>query len=321
MQLVIDSIDPKMPFLEEALDRVRSQEYVTAALSDRFENTQIAEVRLVRHKMGRRCAIAYYLENGAVAIGKARAKGLDRYSCELQRLLWEGGFDDRSADGISVPEVLGEIPEWEMWLQMKVPGRMATDLLAESQGMALAPKVAEAARKLHLSGNIPRRQQSMADELNILRDRLPKVAQIHPQWQGRIEAILDKCDRLGAKTPEFSPCGIHRDFYGDQIMVDGDRLYLIDLDLYCLGNPALDIGNFIAHITEYSLRVLGNPDALSDRETAITDRFVQFHGAGMSEAIAAYTTLTLVRHIYISTQIGDRRPFTEALLQLCEERL
>jgi len=37
--------------------------------------------------------------------------------------------------------------------------------------------------------------------------------------------------------------------------------------------------------------------------------------------VRSYTTLTLVRHIYISTQIAERRPFTEALLELCEQRL
>jgi hypothetical protein len=34
-----------------------------------------------------------------------------------------------------------------------------------------------------------------------------------------------------------------------------------------------------------------------------------------------YKTLTLVRHIFISKQLEDRRAFTEGLLELCEERL
>lgn len=65
--------------------------------------------------------------------------------------------------------------------------------------------------------------------------------------------------------------GIHHDFYGDQVIVMGDRLWLLDLDLYCQVHPALDMGNFIAHITEFSLREWGNPAALADRETALTE--------------------------------------------------
>ena len=35
----------------------------------------------------------------------------------------------------------------------------------------------------------------------------------------------------------------------------------------------------------------------------------------------AWTTLTLARHIALSTEFSDRRPFTAHLLDLCEQRL
>ncbi|AFZ34479.1 aminoglycoside phosphotransferase [Stanieria cyanosphaera PCC 7437] len=316
--------DPKMPFLAEALNPIKVQKYLTKALFNQFKNIQLHAIRVIRHKLGRRCAIAYELTvdtQSLVIIGKARAKGLDHHSYELQRSLWQAGFSEDSSDGISVPEPLGIIPEWQMWLQKKVPGTIATDLLPGTEGVAIASKIAEAAHKLHQTGIFTRRCHTMSDELNILHERLPQVAQQYPQWEKRLEQILSKCDRLGANTPELSQCGIHRDFYGDQVIVNGEHLYLIDLDLYCQGNPALDIGNFIAHITEYSLRILGNPNALADREAAMAERFIQFHGEAIRLGIQSYTTLTLVRHIYISTQISDRSSFTEAILELCEQRL
>jgi hypothetical protein len=337
--------DPKMPFLAEAIDPIKVQKCLTKSLAYKFKNIQLHGIRVIRHKPGRRCAIAYEItiktpskqgrnsffncnlfsllpsKQFLVIIGKARAKGLDRHSYELQRSLWNGEFTEDCTEGIAVPEPLGIIPPWQMWLQKKVPGTVTTDLLAGIDGVSLASKIAEAAHKLHQTGIFPRRCHTMADELSILRDRLPKVAQQYPQWEKRLERILQKCVRLGADTPEFPPCGIHRDFYGDQVIVNGNRLYLIDFDLYCQGNPALDIGNFIAHITEYSLRILGNPDALVDREAAMIERFVRFHGEAIRSAIQSYTTLTLVRHIYISTQIDDRRSFTPAILELCEQRL
>ena len=54
---------------------------------------------------------------------------------------------------------------------------------------------------------------------------------------------------------------------GHRIVGDG-RLYLLDFDLYCLGDPALDAGNFIAHVTEQSLRELGDATALAPVEEA-----------------------------------------------------
>jgi hypothetical protein len=34
-----------------------------------------------------------------------------------------------------------------------------------------------------------------------------------------------------ATWPPPARCGIHRDFYADQVIVDGSRLYLLDFDL------------------------------------------------------------------------------------------
>src|SRR5439155_8520258 len=120
--------------------------------------------------------------------------------------------------------------------------------------------------------------------------------------------------------PEPTTCGIHRDFYADQVIVDGERLFLLDFDLYCEGDPALDIGNFLGHITEQSLRILGDAGALADRERAMEERFVELTGTAPA-AVRAYATLTLVRHVYLSTLSPDRRLFTQSLIELCEERL
>src|SRR2546428_5003261 len=181
-----------------------------------------------------------------------------------------------------------------MWLQRKVPGRPATDLLAAPAGVALARKIAEAACKLHRAGVPAERRHTMADELNILKTRLPAVAPPGSLWGRRVARLLDAADRLGAATPEATTCGIHRDFYADQVIVDGQRLFLLDFDLYCEGDPALDIGNFLGHVTEQSLRTLGDPMALADREAELEERFVELSGTAMRRAIRAYATLTLV---------------------------
>jgi len=161
----------------------------------------------------------------------------------------------------------------------------------------------------------------MSDELRILHERIPLVTQQYPQWEKRLERIIEASNHLGENTPEPKCCGIHRDFYPDQVIINNSRLYLIDLDLYCEGNPALDIGNFIGHIQEYSLRTFGNSQVLQEYENVLAERFIQLTSDKFLTAIQSYTTLTLVRHIHISTQFAERRHFTEALLNLCEQRL
>jgi hypothetical protein len=74
-------------------------------------------------------------------------------------------------------------------------------------------------------------------------------------------------------------------------------------------------------VTEQSLRTTGDPGTLSPVETAIEERFLELSGEHRRCAVHAYATLTLARHVFLSTQLPGRRASTDALLELCEERL
>ncbi|MBE9070812.1 phosphotransferase [Leptolyngbya cf. ectocarpi LEGE 11479] len=330
-------IDPKIPFLETALNPRQAKYQFCMFIPD---IQQVTAAKLLRHKLGRRALIEYRIDTHSgplTLLGKIRAKGTDYNSYYIQQALWNRGFDDNSADGYSVPKPVGVIPEWRMWLQRKVPGVAATELLPTTSGVAVCRRIAGLAHKLHGTPMPTAKQQTLTDELDILHTRLPQVAQKYPHWQPRIEKILDACNQLVARhsATDHTAVGIHRDFYSDQVLVDCElisqrwryRIWLVDLDLYCQGHPALDIGNFIAHITEQSLREMDNPNAMVDREAALRDTFIDtFSTPGLPAKslryeIELYTFLTLVRHIHISTHIAERNHCTEAILALCETRL
>ena len=323
--------DPAMPSLALALDPEEAQRQFLRRLpqlAGEHGVVHLRKIRVTRYKPGRRCMIEYDVEverpdtplEVVTLIGKVRVRRFGKSGYRLLSALWDAGFRLDSQDGISVPKPIGTVSKFQMWLQRKVPGRPATDLLAAPAGVALARKIAEAACKLHRAGVSAERRHTMADELNILKTRLPAVAPPGSLWGRRIARLLDAADRLGAATPEATTCGIHRDFYADQVIVDDGRLFLVDFDLYCEGDPALDIGNFLGHVTEQSLRTLGDPEALADRKHAMEERFVELSGVAPA-AVRAYATLTLVRHVYLSTLFAERRPFTQSLIELCEARL
>jgi hypothetical protein len=57
-------------------------------------------------------------------------------------------------------------------------------------------------------------------------------------------------------------------------------------------------------------------------QSDLEDRYAQqWDEPGARAAVRAYTTLTLVRHIHISSQFPDRQHCTLPLLDLCESRL
>jgi hypothetical protein len=324
--------DPAMSTLAAALDAAKVRRRFRGRLRRLTgENglPHLRTIRVVRYKPGRRCVIEYDVEvewpdaapEMVTLIGKVRRLRSGKSGYRLLNALWDAGFGADSADGITVAEPIGVVPEFRMWLQRKVHGQVATDLLAAPGGEDLVRRIAEAAHKIHRAGVLAKRRHSMADELRILHERLPSVACSEPRWAGRIQRLLDACDRLGAGTLKPEPCGIHRDFYADQVIVAGPRLCLIDFDLYCEGDPALDIGNFLGHIREQSLRSLGDPEALADLEVAMEERFVELAGEETRPAVGAYKLLTLARHVHLSTLFPGRRPFTGNLLELCEEYL
>lgn len=326
------ALDPDMPLVARALDpREIDRQFGRIGLhnGDDPEGRRLREITVVRHKPGRRCLIEYVFRDDeparktapATLLGKLSARGPDTACYELSEALIDAGFQASCRDGVSVPAPVGIVPELHMWLQRKVPGRLATDALAGTNSIAVAARVAEAAHKLHNSDIRPRRRHNMADELRILHDRLRRLAGAEPAWDSRLSRLLDACDRLAAGVPDPDVRPIHRDFYPDQVLVDGNRLHLLDFDLCCFGDPALDIGNFAAHLKEFALRRMGDPEAMAPQENALVERFLELDGFDTRASIDAYITLTLARHVHISTQFPDRRNFTGDLLELCEQRL
>ncbi len=296
-------------------------------LEQRLGHYRVAAIEVIRHKPGRRCLISYRLRpsgaNGPdmVILGKARAKGLDDRTFEFQSALWLDAFAEDSRDGMSVPRPIGVIPEWRMWLQQLVPGTPATSLCRPTADVAVLRPMADAIFKLHRTDHAVSRRHTVQDELNILRRGLDSVARDRPEWHSRIRRLYSACEQVAAILNGTELCLVHRDFYPDQVVVSKSRRYLVDLDLHCMSDPALDVGNFSGHLVEHGLRVHGRADACARLVAGFERRYVQLAGQEVMPRIEAYRILTLTRHIYISTLFSERRWMTERLMHLCQREL
>lgn len=326
------AVDAELPTVAAALNPASVGEELKRhlpRLSGADGVLKLRAIRVVRHKPGKRCVIEYDVRrkvNGVktdrlTLIGKIRSRRSGNEGYRQQELIWNAGFDANSADGISVPEPVGVISEFKMWCQRKVAGEVATKLLTGASGVAVARRIATAIHKLHRANLPTEKTHTMADELRILRECFAKMAAQHPRSSARLIKLMADCETLGATLNAPHCCGIHRDFYSSQVIVEGDRLWLIDFDCFCLGDPGLDVGNFIGHVTEQALRETGNPDALREVEQAMEEHFVGLTGEAVRASVRVYTTLTLARHIYLSTQFPERQHTTGKLLELCEQRL
>lgn len=325
MQAVGACTDPAMPFMERVLNRPYMEQQLRSLVGARRRRV-LGAIRITRWKAGRRAVIEYDIEpirSGPrrTLVGKVRARSLDVSTFRLASRLSAHALAHDSADGISVPRVIGAIPECHMWLQEKVGGVSGWQAVTRPDGPRTARAIGRAIAKLQ--GSLPplARRHTIEDEMAYLRARLDTVAAGHPEWAARIHHVLEACDRLAASVRCGETSGVHRDFYHDQVIVGSGRIWLLDLDLAAESDPALDVGNFSAHLVEQSLRLLGDADALARQEAEFVEGYVEAGGRGEAASIAAYKALSLARHIYLSTIIEERRPHTEALLRLCEQRL
>ncbi|WP_341645477.1 aminoglycoside phosphotransferase family protein [Thauera sp. SDU_THAU2] len=307
-----------LPTLAQALDAAQMRPHLARCLGLAEDGCELQAV-LRRLKPGRRALIEYVVTPSGGApqsvLGKLRAKGLDRRGYETQRTLWQAGL---SRGPVVVPEPLGTVPELALWLQRAVAGQPASGCFAPEAGTGAAWRIGEALALLHRQALRPARAWSIDDELAMLRRCLALAAQARPGLAARIESVARACERLANGLPTAMACGVHRDFYPDQVLVDGETIVLLDFDLHALGDPALDVGNFVAHLIEQSIRCHGDAGALAAHETA----FIQAYRAGMADvaaaSIAGYTTLSLARHIHLSTRFEDRTHTTMMLLESCE---
>lgn len=322
--------DPDIPWLEASLDPAVATRTVGRRLTIGEEDgLQVRSTTLLKWRPGRRAVVAYDLQRTAGGerfrvVGKIRSRGLDRRTFRLHQELVVQGFGEESEDGISVPHPLAVVPRWKMWLQRFVPGRTLDRIvpsLPTAAGRRLMRRVVRGLNKLHRSRVPSHRSHRAEDELRILGERLEPARGARPDLAPAIDRIEEGCRRLAARLPRRPVTGIHRDFHPAQIILHGDRIQLLDLDLYAWGDPALDVGNFTAHLTEGAIRAGGTPQASAGREEAVMEEALECDPIYSEGALRHWHTLSLARHVGLSVTRPGRAHTTALLVEEVSRQL
>lgn len=292
-------------------------------ITGRYGNFAVESLSPIRHKRGRRCLIEFELatDQGLRSIlGKVSAKRLDKKGYNTQRSLFKKhGFSSQAEDGICTPRTFGCVPSWHMWLQEKVEATTASDLMASGNFASVVDRVPLAIHKLHCCNFVPHRIHSLADEMMILSKRLSQVMISRPELALRVQRVLEQAHQVAGLIDSgntFTP--IHRDFYQDQILFSPDRTYLIDLDLVASGPPALDVGNFLAHLSEHSIRLNNNPFFWIKEEQRLLSLWLKLETKSSEKEVAGYKALSFARHISISQTIQSRCETTLKIIEHTE---
>lgn len=325
-------LDSRLPALDRAFDPAVAEAAIRNLLSSSEARGlgSISEIQLLRHRRGRRCVLSFLFDgHGSVEagdpscfVGKIRSKGVNRRSDGIARALRERGFSETGSYAFTVAEPMGVVSELDMTLQRFYAGPRMTELVAlgtksRSRFEALGAALAE----LHAEGVTTDRRHTVGNELAILEERLPRVGFQVPKLSERIQRLVAAAHLVAQRLVKRPVRPIHRDFYSDQVIDASGNLILLDLDLYTMGDPALDVGNFVAHLREQGLRRSGDEHAYARVESA----FVNGYLAGAADTsrvdIEIWTHLSLLRHIEISWRIDVRRSGLANIVGCCERSM
>ncbi|HEY9291681.1 MAG TPA: phosphotransferase [Microlunatus sp.] len=169
----------------------------------------------------------------------------------------------RTAEGLGlrVPRVVADDPVIGSLTTRALPGVPLTDLLAGDSATNACLAVGRSLARLHetpipaAGADTGLERHGPDDELAVL-DRWLGHARDHRLPTGPVDVPrLPQPHRWTL---------IHRDFHDGQVIMDNDRVGILDFDLLAIGDPALDLANFLAH-----LGLRAEQGLLSDPDTAI----------------------------------------------------
>ncbi len=336
----VDLVQRAEILLEDCLNPQRILcELITSNTVDLPGAPSAVEARMLRLKHARRCLVEYkiafsapsmpawekkigpcqtYAPDTIEVLGKIRFKGLDQLTPALHQQLVLAGFD-RGAE-VRVPACLGIVPRLNLWLQEKVDARYVTacDLTSNNDHARIARAIA----RFHQADVKVARQYGVDDEWQLLSSRLKATAASCPQYAEllvRLQRLCTECITIYVKDrlTSLECCLIHRDFYFDQVLIDDEQVTLLDLDLASMGPPGLDVGNYIAHLYEYSFRCALPLPFATERITEFSKAYLQSNASVNSTDIAFWTFMSLCRLACLSTTLPGRAHCTRQLIDEC----
>lgn len=295
--LAIADADPGLPALERALDRVEMLSLLAGA-SD-IADADGCSVEILKYWPGRRCTVLYTLERGAGPPAKVLGKVYRRPRLAARVHQWASDLE-REVFGaeavLSLPAPLGLLPELGIVLQEYVPSPELQELVAPECDPEPLELAGAWLARLHAAPQL--------DELGVktLEHELEKLgtwsAEVLPHLSVQDAREVRRTHRalreLAGELPPAPPVMIHRDFYPGNMLWNGRRLCVLDLDWLSTGDPALDVAYFLAQIENLAYRRTGEPTSYADLAERFLDSYLDAALADPGPRLRFYRAYTFL---------------------------
>jgi thiamine kinase-like enzyme len=182
------------------------------------------------------------------------------------------------------------------WLQ----GRLLQELMDQEQREIsgemplnqLLQRVGEALALLHKQQASQLLAFSRTQEIEQLLNTAELLSQLFPAITEIANTIVDQGITYLAQLPLYS-VPIHGDFYAEQVVIMAQQIGIVDLDCAVQGDPATDLGNFLARL-EYQTILNPTVDPMLQRAKI---HLLDGYGAttNLEQRMQAYTAINLFK--------------------------
>lgn len=160
--------------------------------------------------------------------------------------------------GVIIPRPLRLVEDWNLVLMEYVPGRSMKQVLEGATARRHAEEVLQAAARtlawIHSRNLVSEEVWSWETQLAHLRLLNTSIHLVAPDLATKVHALLDHIAPLMQGLSVGTASCIHGDCKPSQFLMNEGQVALVDFDRACLGDPAVDIGNFIAALHKEAVR-------------------------------------------------------------------
>ena len=246
--------DWALPYLARALEPREVASLLSKGRAEAKQARRLPKIEVLRYRCHSRCVLRYTLDapDGSgpqEVIGKVYDSGsLAVEMAQVQNVL----HTQATACGLIIPKPLKVIEEWGLLLMEQVPGTVVKLGVKQAQAPEQLKEVIELTATTLASFHCLRFESQKVRSLQTQLQRLHNIAALHhlvaPLFAQQVEALLEQIAQVGARSSAVTHTVVHRDFVPDQLLRNKDQMGVVDFDSVCLGDPAIDVGNFMARL-------------------------------------------------------------------------
>jgi Ser/Thr protein kinase RdoA (MazF antagonist) len=230
------------------------------------------QCEVVQYKPGRLCTLRYLVQMNRPfrcetrtqeVYGKVYRDDRWRFCFDVQEACWNAAC---RSDGVwRAARPIMSMPAWRLSLQEAVSGRRFRQVLADlTHDDASEANLAQAEEHLRALARAIRSLQRAPVRLGPRCDfrwllatverNLPYLQRSEPSLAEELRRLTREIVLLEPTIPAL-PLGLaHCDLAHDNVLVDGDRIGIIDFDRAGQAEPAYDVAYFLTHLCSFGIR-------------------------------------------------------------------